>query len=91
MKRFITAFAVCLGALVILNAATYVFLARSDGVHTYLRIGLPLKFVREGPGYHRFSPTALGADLVFALWLSYRVGCWWEHRVPPDYLIGSKT
>ena len=91
MKKFVTASVVCLALIVALNAATCVLRARSDGVHTYLRVGLPLTFWREAPNYSHYSPFALCADIVFAFWVSYRAGRWWEQRGTPDYLVGTKT
>ncbi len=91
MKKFWTAFAVCLASVIALNAATYLLDARSDRERTYLRVGIPLSFWREGPNYSSFRSVALCADIVFALWVSYRIGRWWEQRGTPDYLAGTKT
>jgi hypothetical protein len=91
MKKFVTAFSVCLALFCALNAATYVLRSRSDGMDTYLRVGLPIAFWREGPSFSSFRPLALSVDVVFALWVSYRIGRWWEHRGTPDYLAGTKT
>jgi len=91
VKKFAAAFAICLTAIVLLHGGMYLIGGRHVGEDTYLRVGLPLTFWREGPGYSRFRPVALCADIVFALWISYRVGRWWEQRGTPDYVAGTKT
>ena len=91
MRKFAIAFAVSLVLIVALNGATYWLRARSDGVRTYLRLGFPLVFWREGPMSSNFRPVSLCADIAFALWASYRIGRWWQQRGTPDYLAGTKT
>ena len=80
-----------MAAMIIVNAATYVVCSRSDGERTYLRVGFPLVFWREGLSLSRFRSLPLCADVVFALWVSYRVGRWWDERGTFDYLTGTKT
>jgi hypothetical protein len=91
VKKFVTAFAVSLALFVAINAATYLLFARSDGVNTYLRVGFPFVFWREGVNYSRFRLVSLCSDIVIALWCSYRISRWWEQRGMPDYLTGTKT
>ena len=91
MKKFAAAFVICLTAIVLLQGGTYLIGRRLVGEDTYLRVGLPLTFWREGPENSYFRPFELCADIVFALWISYRVGRWWEQRGTPDYVAGTKT
>jgi hypothetical protein len=65
VKKFATAFAVCLAVIFALNAATYFLRASSDGERTSLTVGLPLPYWREGHGFSRFRPAALCVDLAF--------------------------
>ena len=91
MRKFLAAFAVSLALIVALNGATYWLRARSDGIQTYVRVGFPLVFWRDGPRHSYFRPVSLCGDIVFAIWISYRIGRWWEQRGMPDYVAGTKT
>src|SRR5688572_20313977 len=90
-KKFITAFAVAMAALLLVNASTYVVCSRSDGERTSRRVGFPLVFWRNYSLRTSFSPFSLSADVVVALWISYRIGRWWEERGTFDYVTGTKT
>jgi hypothetical protein len=93
MRKFATAFTICLAIFVALNAGMYLLYARArpNEAPVYFRVGLPFTFWRKSPMYERFRPAALGADIVFALWVSYLAGRWREQRGKPDYVAGVKT
>ena len=79
-----------MAAMVVVNASTYVVRSRSHGECTYLRVGFPLTFWREGLTFSSFRPFHFCVDVAFAVWVSYRVGRWWDERGNSDYLLGTK-